>query len=698
MYPALAYAEGGDVADRHGAGRDVAEARARVGVARGDGPVAEPRAAIASTVRGGDASPSRASGERHRQAELSAAWERVCFLELRLEQVSSVVQDQERVIREQREQLALGAEREAAKSRHLSELELRLADARRQAVTLGQRAVYADAVRGDASGRSAADAPRQIARLEADLGRAREDQVASQRALDAAQERIAILESGRERFFAKLVEWQQTGGSGETVDLAEFIAELRSEISRLASENGRLIDHSHALRRALDESAARARDSAPAPVAAATAPVFATAPCRGASEALREAPHGASPPQASPGHCAPSAPSADVPSADVPAADVPAATHAHGHRFEGLAARERAADRAAPVSAATRAPRDTAEPGSPRDAGVPSASGPRTVWAAAHGAWREAAARLAAGEPPAPRPLPPAARVGPMPVGLSEIGEQLADALAGRAGGRTAQALLAELVSRDASLRRAASRALLQVAGADAAPALALAYHAATDLAERSDLLALLARTHASTAAGLLAGALDDPEPHVRAAAVDALVTYHRHRPERLDALLLHAQGDAEPRVRRRVMVALCSLSGVDPVPLLAHALRDPDPKIRRLACASHRGTPSHAIDRLLVGALLDADASVRRAAALALRPVLGDAVRGVPEAGEAERRRAVARFRDWLAGAVDPRDAVRARARALDRTTGGHGAHGYGSARAAGALRLGHALEETEP
>jgi HEAT repeat protein len=494
----------------------------------------EPSAEVAS----GQIGSARGAGTR---APLPAveitdpvAAERVCLLEWRIEQLESALADRERQLQQQRIEIAESSRREANAARRTGELEERLADARREAVTLGDRSACADAARGELEERlqEFGRASVQTARLASDLAREREQRAAGQRALDAARERIAILESGRERFFAKLIHWQQISGERANPELAEFIAELRSEISRLSSDNAALTERERCLRDELETL--RARDDG-----------------AGAAPARPE----------------PSAPLA-----------IPA-----------------------PVPAA--APEPELRAGVEIPAGAPAT--------------------------------------------LPELRSHLRSALTGSARAHSGDMFLGELFGANVALRRAAARSLLQLAGADAAPALSLALHAALEPQERAELLDLLARTGSPLVRPALERAQAEPDPRVRAAALDALVLYERSDPDRLRAVLERALADESSTVRRRAVVSLCGIPRADFSGLLVQALRDPDPGMRRAACAALSDARAPELRRALIGALLDREASVRRAAAGALAPSLGSAVLTLVDRPEAERRRAVARLRE---------------------------------------------------
>jgi HEAT repeat protein len=512
---------------------------------RGSQPVSQPGPRVEVSAEGGATRAGARAPTSVSDIADPVAAERIHLLEWRIEQLESALADRERLLQEQRIGLAESARREADAARRIGELEERLADARREAVTLGDRSACADAARGELEerlqefGRTSV----QAARLASDLMWEREQRSAAQSALEAARERIAILESGRERFFAKLIHWQQISGERANPELAEFIAELRSEISRLSSDNAALAERERCLRSQLEALRSGREDVAVAPPAPVQPPAE-------------------------------------------PAVHALLSTLAHVE----------------------------------------------TSVAAA---------------PPPPRPSSPETPPGGVRSNLGELRAHLRAALAGSARAHSGEMLLTELFGANAALRRAAARSLLQLAGADAAPALSLALHAAVESQERVALLDLLARTGSPLVRAALERAQAEGDPRVRAAALDALVIYERSDPDRLRAVLERALADESSTVRRRAVVALCAIPRSDFSSLLVAALRDPDPGMRRAACAALSDARAPELRRALIGALLDREASVRRAAAGALAPSLGSVVLTLVDRPEAERRRAVARLRE---------------------------------------------------
>lgn len=207
---------------------------------------------------------------------LGAALERICFLEWRLEQMESVLADERRTVRDLREQLAEAASRESEAAARNAALEERLADAKREMVALGDRTAHADAERSALERRmetSGRDTAKEIAELCRKLEHEQARAESQKRALEHARERVTSLERARESFFARLIEWQQLARTDD-VDLAEFIAELRSEIMTLAAKN----EEAAAREESLLERIEQAQVPEPEPAPAVTPLFLAAAP------------------------------------------------------------------------------------------------------------------------------------------------------------------------------------------------------------------------------------------------------------------------------------------------------------------------------------------------------------------------------------------------------------------------------------
>lgn len=163
---------------------------------------------------------------------LSAALERIYFLEWRLEQLGSVLEDERHAARKARAQAAEQAARCADSARQIAKLEETIAQ-------MHQAQTERDAQTQSAEDPKQAQSANEFARLCLELVQDRERIALKDRELGYARDRLAVLESGRERFFARLIEWQRATRP-EDVDLAEFIAELRSEIMTLLTREQEL--------------------------------------------------------------------------------------------------------------------------------------------------------------------------------------------------------------------------------------------------------------------------------------------------------------------------------------------------------------------------------------------------------------------------------------------------------------------------
>lgn len=477
-----------------------------------------------------------AGSGRPAEKTLGSALERICFLEWRLEQMESVLADERRTVRDLREQLAEAATRESEGARRIAALEERLADAKREMVALGDRTAHADAERTalerrmESSGRETAKEIAQLCRkLEHEQTRA-ETQM---RALEHARERVASLERARESFFARLIEWQQLARADD-VDLAEFIAELRSEIMTLAARN--------------EEAAVR-------------------------EEQLLE---------------------------QIERAEIP---------------EEEGAEVVTPLFLAA-APEPSERP--------------RRTAPAAHG------------------------------IGLDEARSAL-DGIPGEARRQRAQRLAGELTTPKKETRLGAARALVEAAGKHAAPALVATLRLAAENDERIALLALLGKTgEARVADAAIASVLEDPDPYVRAAALEAGVQLFGDAPERIRQLAEVGLTDADARVRRRTILALKARVR-DSVVLLVPLIEDEDPQTRRAVCAALAGETGPAARRALLAALSDDAPPVRRAAARALAGSVGQDVTRIVELPDLARRRAISNLKQRLMeGEREVRDGAR--------------------------------------
>lgn len=113
---------------------------------------------------------------------------------------------------------------------------------------------------------------------------------------------------------------------------------------------------------------------------------------------------------------------------------------------------------------------------------------------------------------------------------------------------------------------------------ADAAP-----LEAGDDAESRIDALLRLGRSGKAEAFYAIRSWLVTREPRVRAAAYQALGQLLEHDPSRLEPHIRWGIADADPRVRRRVVLAAAAARGLDLRPLLDPLRRDPDSQVRRV-------------------------------------------------------------------------------------------------------------------
>jgi hypothetical protein len=102
------------------------------------------------------------------------------------------------------------------------------------------------------------------------------------------------------------------------------------------------------------------------------------------------------------------------------------------------------------------------------------------------------------------------------------------------------------------------------------------------------------------------------PEPRVRAAAFEALGRHLEEDPQRLEPHLRWGLADADPRVRRRVVLAAATARGLAIRPLLEPLRLDPDPQVRRVIHEVLRRTSSGAASPATDEAPLAASAGSR--------------------------------------------------------------------------------------
>jgi hypothetical protein len=120
----------------------------------------------------------------------------------------------------------------------------------------------------------------------------------------------------------------------------------------------------------------------------------------------------------------------------------------------------------------------------------------------------------------------------------------------------------------------------------------AVPLEAGEDPESRIDALLRLGRSGKSEAFYAIRSWLVTPEPRVRAAAYQALGQLLEHDPSRLEPHIRWGIADADPRVRRRVVLAAAAARGLNLRPLLETLRRDPDSQVRRVVQEVLRRAP----------------------------------------------------------------------------------------------------------
>ena len=130
--------------------------------------------------------------------------------------------------------------------------------------------------------------------------------------------------------------------------------------------------------------------------------------------------------------------------------------------------------------------------------------------------------------------------------------------------------------------------------------------------------------------------ALDDPDPEVRVAALEALM---EARARGLGARVAPWLGDADPRVRRAAAVSLTRDPSKDAVSVLGRVLSDPESSVRIAAAKALGASGTRAAVVPLLGRLDDSDPDVREAVVGSLSR-LGDRGSVVPLVGKIQDNR----------------------------------------------------------
>ncbi len=195
---------------------------------------------------------------------------------------------------------------------------------------------------------------------------------------------------------------------------------------------------------------------------------------------------------------------------------------------------------------------------------------------------------------------------------------------------------------------RAGSR-LVELVGPVAAPCVASVADSTLDPGSRAQLVRILGKAADVQVLPVAARFLSDPQPEVRIAALDACAKLAgTQSSERLE-LVERGLHDPDARVRRRALVHLSAVRGLDPGPRCACMLRDPDPLTRRLACVTLAGTHDLEAALAVLDALFDVDDQVCRAAAVALEQIFGQSVSALLTIPYDKRRESVARLHSYF-------------------------------------------------
>jgi HEAT repeat protein len=204
----------------------------------------------------------------------------------------------------------------------------------------------------------------------------------------------------------------------------------------------------------------------------------------------------------------------------------------------------------------------------------------------------------------------------------------------------TAQRLVGELRRSRADLRLSAAKALVDTAGALAAPALSAALNLAKDGIEKIELLDLLAKAKSPLALPSIRVAMEDRDPYVRAAAVEAGMGLAAGSD--FEVIARAGLTDGDVRVRRRAVMALEVHGGAGKAELVRAIASDPDPQARRAVVAALSGDTSAAAVDIAMRALEDDSDLVRRAAARTLSKSTGEEVAPILLLPPLQRKRAI--------------------------------------------------------
>lgn len=213
-----------------------------------------------------------------------------------------------------------------------------------------------------------------------------------------------------------------------------------------------------------------------------------------------------------------------------------------------------------------------------------------------------------------------------------------ADAAASPAdrAGSLVRHLAGELFEGAPRLRPRAAARLVELLGMEASSLLASALEEEEDSDVAAALCEALGDTRDPDALDAVLASVAHGAAKVRAAAWEAAL---RLAPSDVrDELIERGLADRAPSVRRRVLLAVASLPGIDPGPWAARCLDDADPQVRRVACVALGGTQDEIAARRLIRKLADEDQQVRLAARTSAARHFGDRLEKLAPAA---RRRA---------------------------------------------------------
>jgi hypothetical protein len=250
-------------------------------------------------------------------------------------------------------------------------------------------------------------------------------------------------------------------------------------------------------------------------------------------------------------------------------------------------------------------------------------------------------------EPPVEKAAPEVAGVAPVrgsPPPAEGI-EEVLKSLHRAADRNLVGVLLKELTSpRDSSCLWAAAR-LVDYLGPRAAPFVAEAARRCSCAETRAALIRQLGRTADASVYDAAAAFAEDASGLVRVAALDACADLAGDRTEEWMELLRRSGKDPDPLIRRRAIVHISSMRGIDPGLFCAPLLKDPDPTIRRLASAALSGTRDIGSILGLLETLLDPNERVAEAAEVAAGRLLGRSIKGLCALAPEEKAARVARL-----------------------------------------------------